>query len=123
MEVLDPGHRYLLASFDGGEPAPLTFVKRNNPPEKYPGNHDAYPGTSIQEVLRALINRSLYVNNQFPCPETTLTIRLMRQSLKLLEARHARLHGGVLPAVPEAIEVVPVCPACGHIRCYCVGGH
>ena len=52
MEVLDTGHDYLLHSFDGGESVRLTFVKRNDPPEKYPGNDSAYPGTQIQEVLQ-----------------------------------------------------------------------
>lgn len=37
MEVEDPGHKHRLKVFDGGEPQTLTFVKRNDPPEKYPG--------------------------------------------------------------------------------------
>jgi hypothetical protein len=62
MKVIDEDHKFDLATLDGYEPIRLTFVKRNNPPDKYPGNKDAYPGTTTQEVLRALINRSLYVN-------------------------------------------------------------
>ena len=38
MQVIDTGHKYLLTSFDGGNPIPLTFVKRDFPSTKYPGN-------------------------------------------------------------------------------------
>jgi len=82
MQILDPGHRYLLDSYDGGKPVELTFVKRNNPPSKYPDNENAHPGTTFQEVLRAMIERGNYVNNQLPAPETESAISLMRQALK-----------------------------------------
>ena len=66
MKVLDPGHDYALNVLDGllGEFERLTFVKRDNPPEKYPGNNSAHPGTTIQEVCRVLIERLRYVNGQ-----------------------------------------------------------
>lgn len=122
MKVLDPGHDYLLASFDGGEPIRLTFVKRNDPPEKYPGNEGVCPGTQIQEVLRALIDRGEYVNNQFPCNETEEAIGLFAQALWLLEKRHASRHGQ-----PDAMNIYDLegvaeqdfCLECGHIVCFC----
>ena len=70
MKVIDPGHSYLLRSYDGGGPSRLTFVKRCDPPEKYPGNWNAHPGTQIQEVLRALMERCQYINNQIPSEQT-----------------------------------------------------
>ena len=119
----DPGHLYLLTSFDGGKPIALTFVKRNDPPEKYPGNVDAHPGTQSQEVLRALIERNIYVYNQTPCDETHTVIFLLRLSLFLLESRHMVRHG----SEPEldcsiGIDNEPFCPQCGHIMCYCTEG-
>ena len=120
MEVLDPGHKYLLQSFDGGSPIELTFVKRNDPPEKYPGNVDAYPGTQSQEVFRALIERSLYVDNQDPCIENKKVTAMLRRCLKLLENRHLRrhrLHSGKWPTSPP--ETLPICGRCGHIVCFC----
>lgn len=119
MKVLDAGHKFELATFDGGEPQVLTFVKRNDPPEKYPGNSDAYPGTQVQEVLRALIERGLYLETQIPCRETRLLIENCRDSIWLLESRHAQRHGGRLVLARDGIEETPVCSDCGHILCFC----
>lgn len=122
MKVIDPGHNYLLSSYDGGVPVRLTFVKRNDPPEKYPGNYNAHPGTQIQEVLRALINRTQYVNNQFPCEQTEEVEANLARSIWLLEQRHAERHGQ-----PDAMNIHDVegiegrdyCSECGHIICFC----
>lgn len=122
MQVLDAGHDYLLTSFDGGPPIRLNFVKRDDPPEKYPGNTNAYPGTLMQEVLRALIERGEYVNNQFSCNQTEEAIGHFAQALWLLEQRHAERHG--LPDAMneidlESVATVPFCTRCGHIICFC----
>ena len=91
MEVLDAGHQYRLAEFRWGRAhIYVTFVKRNDPPEKYPGNLDAYPGTQTQEVLRALIDRAQYVHGQQADDATNpQVLSLLRQALDLLETRHA----------------------------------
>ena len=107
MKVLDAGHQYEFSSFDGGEPQVLTFVKRNDPADKYPGNEDAYPGTQMQEVLRALIERCQYLEGQIPCPETRGVIENCRDSIWLLESRHARRHNGELTMGRDAIEQKP----------------
>ena len=118
MKVIDPGHKYLLDSIDGGGPVVLTFVKRDSPPEKYPGNVGHYPGTQTQEVLRALIERSLYLQRQQPCPETASLIELLRRGLWVLEARTRRVRGQPTLDVPVlGIETMPTCGRCGHIRC------
>lgn len=125
MEVIDPGHKYELAAFDTHGLIvcqPLQFVKRNDPPEKYPGNDSAYPGTQIQEVLRALINRVQYVDNQIHCTQTSKVESNLLQSLWLLEHQHCERHG--MPDAMEIVDVgtvdtVPFCPTCGHIICFC----
>ena len=117
MRVIDPGHRYELAALDGGEPQILQFVKRIG--AKYPGNEGApCGGVTIQEVLRALINRCEYVNGQVPCAETELDINLLRGALFLLETRARRRKGETLemPSV-VGVENEPTCAKCGHIRC------
>ena len=121
MEVLDPGHDYLLHSFDGGEPVRLTFVKRCDPPDKYPGNTNAYPGTQIQEVLRALIDRGMYLEGQISCVETRHLIENCRDAIWWLENRHAKRHDANLHhhINPDTIETVPTCSDCGHIMCFC----
>lgn len=48
------------------------FVKREG--EHFPGNVGHYPGTTMQEVLRVLIDRAKYVNSQIPCLETEMAI-------------------------------------------------
>ncbi len=116
MNVIDPGHEYALDSLDGDFPQMLTFVKREG--EKYPGNVGSHPGTTTQEVLRALIDRGRYVNQQIPCDETTEAIELMVAALVLLEQRAARMHGRVL--VASTLDLVlgaGKCARCGHVGC------
>ena len=96
MEVLDPGHDYLLTNLSKGKDiivkhqTRLTFVKREG--EMYPGNKGAYEGTNMQEVLRALIDRCYYVNSQIPAGETINAVWHLRQAFLQLELRAARRH-------------------------------
>lgn len=120
MRVIDPGHQYLLRELDHAEdPAPaqrLTFVKREG--EGYPGNVGYYPGTTSQEVLRALIDRGEYVNNQVPCAETQAATELMKAALVLLELRAARRHGRHIDAPDvEFIVDAKTCEKCNHVGC------
>jgi hypothetical protein len=118
VNVRDPGHDYVLASLDGDAPQRLTFVKREGP--GFPGNVGAHPGTTTQEVLRALIDRGKYVNNQIPCAETEAATELMKSALLLLELRAARRHGRVAKAfdtLDEAATTRETCPRCGHVGC------
>lgn len=116
MKVLDPGHYYLLDSLDGGSPVALYFVKRQGP--GYPGNVGTEPGTNMQEVFRALIHRSLYLNYQERCAETEAVIDHLRSCILLLEHRAARRHGRVLDLdTIQGIEYRATCPKCGHIGC------
>ena len=122
MQVLDPGHMYVLNQLDVNQDLPteravLTFVKRNSPPEKYPGNKTAYPGTTLQETIRAQIDRLKYVNKQQPDSRNLECISLARHMLFLLECRAASLHGRTLTIQStEDIEDLPTCSQCGHIH-------
>ena len=99
MEVIDSGHHYRLENYDthyiSEDSQELIFVKRNDPPEKYPGNTSAYPETIMQKVIKALIERLVYVNNQIPCAETESVLSMMRVSLLLLEVRANRITRGL----------------------------
>lgn len=121
MKVIDPGHDYVLQSLDGEAPQRLTFVKREGP--GFPGNVGSHPGTTMQEVLRALIDRSYYVNSQTPCAETEAAGELMKSALLILESRAARRHNRIAPDFTTLDEAVtaPGCPKCGHVGCmgYC----
>lgn len=120
MRVIDPGHAYKLNFLDGGPRIlgqdELTFVKREGP--KYPGNVGHYPGTNIQEVLRALINRVEYLNNQIPDKRNEIVLDSLRACLYLLEERAADRHGRqFFKIMMHDIELYPICPLCGHIGC------
>lgn len=120
MKTLDPGHQYELNSLDGDLQQVLTFVKRcdRDDPSKYPGNDNAYPGTTTQEVLRALINRTQYVQNQIPCLENEQIISMLRQCIYLLESRAKQRKGKALRLTTTVpIEAIGTCPKCGHILC------
>jgi hypothetical protein len=124
MKILDLGHDYLLDSYDGEVEVRITFVKRNNPPEKYPGNSNAYPGTQMQDVLRVLLDRCKYVNFQSivrigtPCQETDMAISMMRHIIWILESRVRRVRKQPpLNTLSHEIEKIEVCRECGHILC------
>lgn len=113
MRVLDPGHRYALTHLDGDGETVLQFVKREG--DGYPGNVGTSEGVTIQEVLRALIDRGKYVQDQIPCPETEMAIEHMISAVHSLEVRAARRHGRTEPTVHESVYG-PTC-SCGHVGC------
>lgn len=118
MIVLDSGHKYQLAHLDGKETSQLTFVKRDNPTNKYPGNVGHYQGTTCQEVIRALIDRVTYLNGQQACPESEAIITLLRTSLLLFEIRAKRVHNETLPVQTlEGLERAATCTVCLHTFC------
>lgn len=103
MRIIDKGHTYALRVLDGVEEVVLTFVKHVG--KKFPGNDgEPYPGTTNQEVLRALIDRTKYVNNQMYDARNQLAIDYMRKTLFLFEQRAASMHGCNLISVPRDIE-------------------
>lgn len=117
MEVIDPGHIYRLATLDGDADVTLTFVKRDDPPEKYPGNTGHHPGTTNQEVLRVLLNRMTYVDLQQPCEENQAIMANLQVALYLMEARHARIHGLQISPDEKVVAADPACAICGHTVC------
>lgn len=122
MIVHDPGHKYQLKMYNGSymsgdKDVILTFMKREG--EGYPGNVGHYAGTNIQEVLRALINRVEYLDNQIPNTRNWFVLENLRECILLLEERAAERHGRKLIITPShlTIEQEPTCPTCGHIQC------
>lgn len=133
MKVIDPGHHYLLGQLDavlGAEFAPgwpggfvipgqanLIFVKREG--DDYPGNDGLHPGTTCQEVIRALIDRVKYLDNQIHDDRNARIIRNLRECIWIFETRAADRHlrnwsiGGDL----DFIEFLPTCSKCLHIGC------
>jgi hypothetical protein len=119
MKILDNGHKYELATLDGGLPQILTFVKRHSveEPERFPGNTENYPGTTLQNVIRALLNRIRYLNNQIWCAENLIILLALKLALWLLEFRAARRHGRFYLKSFWYSEHQPMCIKCGHTNC------
>lgn len=115
MRVIDLGHVYGLKHIDGPGEEILTYVKREG--VGYPGNVGHHPGTNLQEVLRAEIHRTQYLNSQEPDPSNMVVISCARTMLLELELRAARRHGRKLFGLPIEIENIPFCEGCGHIGC------
>lgn len=117
MKVLDPGHKYLLGVLDSSFPPSndvLTFVKREGP--GFPGNVGHYPGTNMQDVIRALIDRVQYVDNQIHDSRNLAVLFHLRQAFNELEDRAASRHGHTYEW-SEKPELLPACGVCGHISC------
>lgn len=124
MKVLDPGHLYELANLDTDDPGNrverVRFVKRIG--EKFPGNKaPGYAGTTTQEVIRALIDRTKYVDAQRPDLANSRALHELRSALVEFEMRAAKERGDVAAAYRIAAmdepELAPVCHGCGHILC------
>jgi hypothetical protein len=131
MKVIDPGHSYLLRRLDVKRSGyfnrlyeKLRFVKRRG--KKYPGNTTAHHGTTIQEVLRVLIHRARFLDQQEHWYGNQALITDWRLHLYQLEARAADRHGRTLQrrhldrdnqGNPVGIEDDPTCELCGHIEC------
>lgn len=115
MKVLDPGHVFALAQYDGDGEQRLTFMKREG--AGYPGNAGHFAGTNCQEVLRALIARVSYLQEQIPCEENRIILSDLRDALLRFESRAAQRHGHTLAPQAGPIETWATCGTCGHVGC------
>ena len=117
--IIDSGHKYELLTLDGEETQTLTFVKRfnKNDPSRYPGNFNAYPGTTVHSVVRCLLERMRYLQNQIFSVENCGVILALRIILWLMEFRAARRHGNVYLHGLSFSEKQPLCRICGHTQC------
>ena len=86
MHAIDPGHVYELRELGGGTQT-LRFAKRSGGAIKY---NEEWPGVQTQEVLRALIDRTKYLNDVLPCVETRDALWHLRMALFMYEVRAYR---------------------------------
>lgn len=114
MKELDAGHKYELAELDGDTPQILRYVKREG--TKYPGNKGAYSGTTMQEVLRTVVHRLKYVQNQIPDKKNIFAQQAIEKAIFYLEWRAADRHNRTCPSLEEAIYG-PLCIKCNHAGC------
>lgn len=124
-KILDPGHKFELTTIDNDPKQPivsiLQFVKRCDPklPLRFPGNHNEYPGTTLQSVIRALHSRVSYLNGQHHCEENLEIMLLLRKANWLLEKRAAKRHDLAFDMTADEAIDAPMCERCGHVTCGC----
>jgi hypothetical protein len=121
MKVLDLGHAYSVDGYPHdhrlGELTFATqlveFVKKVG--DNFPGNRPPeHSGTNCQEILRVLIDRVKYLNQQKPSEENLDILLFLRLSLYKFEKRAARLKGVSFSNTSHIEELEP-CKICGHI--------
>ena len=117
MKVIEAGHIYDIDSLDGKWKQTIVFVKRNNPPEKYPGNRNAHPGLITQHLLQCCIDHLKYCNNQEYSLWTAFAIHALRLAFWQLEVRNAFRKNRRLEAGVKNIELLSMCATCGHLEC------
>jgi hypothetical protein len=95
----------------------IVFVKNRG--DKYPGNiGEPHGGTLNQELIRILIDRTAYLNDQGSCMETENALAALRQALAWFEVRAARCRGDMVELKHAShLETLPICETCGHTFC------
>lgn len=89
MKILTTGHKYELASFEGGPAQTLQFIEKVPFATDDPTLKTVNDGTTNEEVLKVLIDRLHYLNGKFPCRENSLVITKLEESLMWLNKRTA----------------------------------
>ena len=89
MKTITLGHKYALASFEGGPEQTIQFIEKvraNGTDELFTVND----GTTNEEVLAVLIDRLNYLNGICPCRENAIVITKLEESLLWLNHRTAQ---------------------------------
>lgn len=87
MQVITAGHKYELASFEGGKTQVLQFIEKSPTTPGSTELNTVNDGTTNEEVLAMLIDRLQYLNGKFPCRENSLVITKLEESLMWLNKR------------------------------------
>lgn len=136
MKIVEPGHLYVAQAYAAreadGKPVEtaLDLVRfRKRIGDGYaPNQPPAYAGTSTQELLRIIIDRSKYVQAQKTHTANIAVIDRAQRSIWSLEDRAAYLRGEEYQRTwhhdlsqwmnsGHGIEDAGTCDVCGHIFC------
>jgi hypothetical protein len=100
MRVIYPGHRYVLSELDGTSTnAVLQFVQRRP-------HHEPAPGTTNQEVCRALIDRVKVLDAEVPWFGNAKILEHLREVIFLHEIRVYHRHHPEISAAQAAEKVL-----------------
>lgn len=115
MIVIEAGHIYDVENVDGDGTQRLYFVRRRGRDAELLPLEKRQEGILSQELLRVLIDRTMYLHNEQPWQENVKIIHHLRDSLRLYESRAARRNIEKL-SMPELRKT---CPRCDHMLCFC----
>lgn len=113
MLVVEEGHVYEVHNVDGDGTQRIEFVRRRDGEARLLSLEHRSEGILSQELIRVLINRTLYLNAEAPCNENVVILDALRTALRAYESRAARRTIEKQP-MPERS---PVCPICHHMLC------
>lgn len=114
MIVQEPGHKYKLSSLDGQLDQTIFFVKRSYEGLKVTGLN---PGTTCQDVLRVLIDRVKFLENEKHHQVNKYIIVLLSISVWLFEFRASTNRGHDYFHGLDFSVNSKVCEKCGHTDC------
>ena len=90
MHIITTGHKYELASFEGGPAQSLQFIEKVPTSEGSKELRTVNDGTTNEEVLRVLIDRLNCLQGKFPCRENAIVITKLEEALLWLNHRTAQ---------------------------------
>lgn len=113
MRVREAGHRYEIQNVDGQGRQEIVFVRRRDNAGRPLAKPEGHEGILSQELLRVLIDRTLYLDAEVPCAENVEVVSKLRECLRLYESRAARRTIEKMP-MPERSDA---CLICHHLLC------
>lgn len=91
MQATIKGHRYILDNFENKDAVGqiLQFIQKEPKEEGSSELKTVNDGTTNEEVLEMLIDRTTYLNEKFPCRENDIALAHLRDALKAFNDRTA----------------------------------
>jgi len=87
MKVLTKDHKYELANFEGTGVQTIQFIEKHKNPVEGDALITINDGTTNEEVLAMLIDRTQGLHNKFPSRESAIAITKMQEALLWLNER------------------------------------
>lgn len=102
MKVIVAGHHYELESHEPGAPQVLQFIHKDKAEDSLPlAFQTKANGTTTEEVLACLIDRTQHLNRAVPCRENSIAITKMEEALLWLNKRTADLQQRKVEGTPH----------------------
>ena len=87
MKVITEGHKYELDSFEGGLPQTIQFIEKVPVTEGSAELKTVNDGTTNEELLKVLIDRTKYLGGKFASRQNSIAITKLQEALMWFENR------------------------------------